>query len=156
VRITSKVDYAVRAAVELAVRSPDAEARPTRGESLGEAQGIPTKYLENILSELRRAGIVGSRRGSEGGYWLQRPAAEVSVADIIRAVEGPLADVRGQAPEDLDYPGAAGPLEKVWMATRAALRSVLERVTLADIAGDEVPPPVLALLEDPEAWARRR
>ena len=154
-RVSSKVDYAVRAAAELARRSPDRAARPTKGEELGEAQQIPTKYLESILSELRRAGIVGSRRGSEGGYWCAAPPAEVSVADIIRAVEGPLADVRGEAPEALDYVGAAEPLERVWMATRASLRRVLEAVTLADIADDDLPSPVLELLEDPDALARR-
>jgi Rrf2 family protein len=154
VRITAKVDYAVRAAVELAVRSPD-RTGPTKGDMLGEAQGIPTRYLENILADLRRAGIVGSQRGAEGGYWLARPASEVSVADIIRAVEGPLADVRGEAPERLGYVGPAKPLERVWVATRAGLRSVLEGITLADIRDDTLPDHVEALLADPEAWTRR-
>lgn len=154
-RISSKVDYAVRAAVELTVRSPDRLAGPTKGEALGAAQAIPTRYLENILSELRRAGIVGSRRGADGGYWLARPAAEVTVADVIRAVEGPLADVRGEAPESLNYPGPAGPLEIVWVATRASLRQVLENVTLSDIATGALPAAVLGLLDDPDAWSRR-
>lgn len=154
-RVSSKVDYAVRAAVELAVRSPNRNAGPTKGEVVGESQGIPKKYLENILSELRRAGIVGSQRGTDGGYWLSRPADEVSVADIIRAVEGPLADVRGDAPEDLEYEGAARPLERVWVATRASLRSVLEEVTIADIAEDDLPPVVDRMLEAPDAWSRR-
>ena len=154
-RVSSKVDYAVRAAVELASRSPSRADGPTKGDVLGEAQSIPTKYLENILAELRRAGIVGSKRGADGGYWLARPPAQVTVADIIRAVEGPLADVRGQAPEDLEYAGPAAPLEKVWVANRAALRRVLERVTLADIAADAVPADVLAFLDDPDAHARR-
>jgi Rrf2 family protein len=155
VRISAKVDYAVRAALELSRRSPDRLSAPTKGERLGEAQTIPTKYLENILSELRRAGIVGSRRGAEGGYWMARPASEVTVADIIRAVEGPLADVRGQAPEDLGYDGVASPLEKVWLATRVSLRRVLEGATLADIVEDELPADLLILLEDPDAGARR-
>ncbi len=154
-RISAKVDYAVRAAAELARRSPDRESTPTKGEELGDAQQIPTKYLESILSELRRAGIVGSRRGSEGGYWLARRAADVRGADINRAVEGPLADVRGQAPEVLDYEGAAEPLEKVWLATRVALRRVLEAATLAHIEADELPGGLLELLADPDALARR-
>ena len=154
-RISAKVDYAVRACVELAVRSPRRADGATKGEQLGEAQGIPTKYLENILSELRRSGIVGSQRGADGGYWLARPAAEISVADVIRAVEGPLADVRGEAPEQLDYAGPAKPLERVWLATRASLRSVLEQVTLDDIANDRLPGSIDDLLEDPAAWARR-
>lgn len=154
-RISAKVDYAVRACVELAVRSPRRADGATKGDQLGAAQGIPTKYLENILSELRRSSIVGSQRGAEGGYWLARPAAEISVADVIRAVEGPLADVRGEAPEQLDYDGPAKPLERVWLATRASLRSVLEQVTLDDIANDRLPASVESLLEDPEAWSRR-
>ena len=154
-RISSKVDYAVRAAAELAVRSPTRQDRPTTGDTLGEAQGIPTKYLENILAELRRSGIVGSRRGAEGGYWLARPAAEVTLADIIRAVEGPLADVRGEAPEALEYTGPARPLERVWVATRASLRNVLEHVTLADLVSDDLPIGVTALLDQPDAWSRR-
>ena len=154
-RISSKVDYAVRACAELAVRSPTRAAGATKGETLGTAQGIPTKYLENILSELRRSGVVGSQRGADGGYWLARPAAEISVADVIRAVEGPLADVRGQAPEELEYVGPAEPLERVWMATRASVRSVLEEVSLADIATDSLPSAVDELLENPGARLRR-
>lgn len=154
-RISSKVDYAVRAAAELAARSPGRQDRPTKGEALGEAQGIPTRYLENILAELRRSGIVGSRRGADGGYWLARPAAEVTVADIIRAVEGPLADVRGQAPEHLDYTGPAEPLERVWVATRASVRSVLEQVTLADLVADDLPPVIDVMLGQKDAWSRR-
>lgn len=154
-RISAKVDYAVRACIELAIRSPRRADGTTKGEVLGEAQGIPTKYLENILSELRRAGIVGSQRGAEGGYWLARPAGSVSVADIIRAVEGPLADVRGEAPEQLEYQGPAKPLEQVWLATRASLRNVLETVTLEHLATGDLPPLVDELLADPDAWARR-
>lgn len=154
-RISAKADYAVRACLELAVRSPSRSAGPTKGEVLGEAQQIPTKYLENILSELRRGGIVGSQRGADGGYWLARRPGDVSVADVIRAVEGPLADVHGEAPEQLEYEGPAKPLEKVWVATRASLRSVLETVSLDDLASDRLPAPVEALLADPDAWARR-
>ncbi len=154
-RISSKVDYAVRACVELAVRSPSRSAGATKGETLGTAQGIPTKYLENILSELRRSSLVGSQRGSEGGYWLARPPAEISIADVIRAVEGPMADVRGEAPEELEYDGPAKPLERVWLATRATLRSVLEEVSLEEVAEDRLPDVVDRLLEDPGAWSRR-
>ncbi len=154
-RVTAKVDYAVRAALELAARSPQRSAGATKGDVLGESQSIPTKYLENILSELRRAGLVGSRRGSDGGYWLATPASEISVADIIRAVEGPLADVRGEAPENLDYSGVAEPLESVWLATRASLRNVLESVTLGDLISDSVPTEVLDLLRTPGALNRR-
>jgi len=150
VRVTAKVDYAVRALVELA-----ADGGTVKGERIAQAQSIPLKFLENILSELRRAGIGGSQRGAEGGYRLSRPAAEVSVADVIRAVEGPLADVHGTPPEDLQPPGAAAPVREVWLATRAALRSVLEVVTIDDIATGSLPATVADLLADPAAWARR-
>jgi Rrf2 family protein len=153
-RISAKVDYAVRACTELAARSPD-RSTPTKGEALGAAQGIPTKFLENILAELRRSGIVGSQRGADGGYWLARPAAEVSVADIIRAVEGPLADVRGEAPEDLAYDGSAASLEQVWLAARASVREVLESVTVHDIAVGALPSVVEELLSRPGAMERR-
>ena len=150
-RVTAKVDYAVRAAVELAV----AGEGPLKGDQIATTQGIPLKFLESILSELRRAGMVRSQRGAEGGYWLAKPADAISIADIIRAVEGPLADVRGIPPEELEYGGAAGALTSVWIAARASLRSVLEVVTIADIAGDHLPAVVDQLLEDPESWARR-
>ncbi len=154
-RISAKVDYAVRACAELSVRSPTRASGLTKGEQLGDVQDIPTRYLENILAELRRAGIVQSQRGSDGGYWLARPADKVSIADIIRAVEGPLADVRGEPPENLEYQGAATALERVWMATRAAVRAVLETTTLANITSSELAPEVEALLEDPGAQTRR-
>lgn len=149
--MTARVDYAVRAVVELAAEG----GAQVKGELLAERQGIPLKYLENILADLRRAGLIASQRGAEGGYRLAQPADSVSVADIIRAVEGPLADVRGMSPETIDYPGPAGPLQRVWVATRAALRAVLEEVTVADIAGDNLPEPLDGLLADPEAWSRR-
>jgi Rrf2 family protein len=149
------VDYAVRAMVELAVRSPSRQSPPTKGELLGRSQHIPTKYLESLLAELRRAGLVASRRGAEGGYWLGRPPGRISVADVIRAVEGPLADVRGEAPEDLEYLGAARPLEQVWLATRVALRRVLEEVSLADLLAGDLPAEVRELLADPDAHQRR-
>jgi Rrf2 family protein len=151
VRVTAKVDYALRALVELAA----ADGATVKGERLAERQGMPLKFLENILAELRRAGIVGSQRGADGGYRLLRAAGDVSVADVIRAVEGPLADVRGIPPETLDLPGPAAPAREVWLATRAALRSVLEVVTVGDIAANDLPPIVTQLLADPDAWARR-
>jgi Rrf2 family protein len=150
VRVTAKVDYALRALVELA-----AAGGTVKGDALAQAQAIPLKFLENILAELRRGGLVGSQRGADGGYRLQKPAAEISVADIIRAVEGPLADVHGTPPEQLELLGVARPVKEVWLATRAALRSVLEVVTVADIAANDLPPVVGGLLSDPEAWIRR-
>src|SRR5580765_6714785 len=136
-RITAKADYAVRAAAELAA----AEGRgvPVKGEELARRQSIPKNFLENILTELRRAGIVRTRRGAEGGYQLARPAAEITVADVLRAVEGPLAAVQGSRPETLSYEGAASHLPEVWVALRASLRSVLEHVTLAEIASGKLP-----------------
>ena len=151
-RITAKVDYAVRAAAELAAHAVvHGNRTPMKGDAVASAQGIPVRFLESILAELRRSGIVGSQRGSEGGYWLARPAADVSVADIIRAVEGPLADVRGSRPDSLTYDGAAVALRDVWLAVRANLRAVLEHVTVADIAEQHLPELVPQLLADPEA-----
>lgn len=155
-RITAKVDYAVRAAAELAAHaSAHGSKAPMKADAVATAQSIPARFLESILSELRRSGIVGSQRGSDGGYWLARPAADVSVADIIRAVEGPLADVRGAPPEEVAYEGAALELQRVWIATRVALREVLEATTLADIAGGSLPPAVSELAGRPDGWARR-
>ena len=155
-RITAKVDYAVRAAAELAAHRLVHDHRaPLKGEAIASAQGIPVRFLEGILGELRRGGIVGSQRGSEGGYWLARPPTEVSVADIIRAVEGPLADVHGERPEDVAYSGAAAELQRVWIATRVALREVLEETTLADITANTLPAHVAALADRPGGWARR-
>lgn len=155
-RITAKVDYAVRAGTELAAHAAQHGARvPMKGEAIATAQSIPVRFLESILAELRRSGIVGSQRGSDGGYWLARPAAEVTVADIIRAVEGPLADVHGEPPEEAVYDGTAVELQRVWIATRVALREVLEATTLADIASGTLPPRIVALAARPDGWARR-
>jgi Rrf2 family protein len=148
VRLSAKADYAVRAAIELAA----APEGPVKGDRVAAAQGIPLKFLENILLDMKQAGVVRSQRGPEGGYWLARPAKEIRVADIIRAVEGPLATVRGERPENLDYRGASGPLKDVWVAMRANLRAVLETVSLADIVGGSLPRQVVALTRDPEAW----
>ena len=153
VRISAKVDYAVRAAIELAAADAD---RPTKGDAIAKAQGIPIKFLENILADMRHAGLVASRRGADGGYWLAHPAEEISVADVIRAVEGPLASVRGGRPEDVEYAGNAEPLQRVWIAVRGSLRSVVEGVTLADLAAGELPRHVQRLADDPETWVTRR
>ncbi|MGH9274956.1 MAG: RrF2 family transcriptional regulator [Acidimicrobiales bacterium] len=156
-RITAKVDYAVRAGAELAAAQAAAEGTraPMKGEAIATAQSIPMRFLESILAELRRSSIIGSQRGSDGGYWLARPAAEVSVADVIRAVEGPLADVHGTPPEEVTYEGAAAELQRVWIATRVALREVLETTSLADIASGALPSAVGALAARPDGWVRR-
>lgn len=151
-RISAKADYAVRAAAQLATAQ---DGRPIKGEAISTAQAIPLKFLENILADLRHAGLVRSQRGAEGGYWLVRPAGEISVADVIRAVDGPLASIRGQRPEEVAFTGAAESLQRVWIAVRANLRAVLETTTLADVASGELPPAVAALAETPDAWRTR-
>jgi Rrf2 family protein len=152
VRITAKADYAVRAAVELAAAQGDGV--PVKGEQLAQAQEIPKNFLENILTELRRAGIVRTRRGADGGYQLARPAADVSVADVLRAVEGPLAAVQGVRPDELEYSGAAASLPEVWVALRASLRDVLEHVSLADIARRRLPAAVKERTRGKDAWRK--
>ena len=149
-RISAKVDYAVRAAIELAAVGGE----PIKGEAIAEAQDIPLKFLENILGELKHTGIVSSRRGAQGGYWLAKDADDVSLADIVRAVEGPLATVRGQGPERLTYRGEAEPLQKVWIALRANIREVMEETSLADVVGGKLPSEVRELSEPAEAWSQ--
>jgi len=149
VRVSAKADYAVRAALELAAAEGEG---PVKGERIAQAQAIPIRFLENILVELRHAGLVKSQRGAEGGYWLARPASEISLAEVLRAVEGPIANVRGNFPQDVEYEGAAVHLREVWIAMRANLRAVLEAVTLADVVGGDLPEVVDALAGDPEAW----
>ena len=151
-RITAKVDYAVRAAIELAGTE---RSSPMKGDRIAAAQDIPMKFLESILSELRRAGIVGSRRGAEGGYWLALPPKDITVADLIRAVEGPLANVQGVRPEDLEFEGSAQPLQRMWVCVRASLRGVLEHVTVADLVAGKLPAKIDKLADDPDAWAPR-
>ena len=150
-RVSAKADYAIRAAVELAA----AGEGPVKGDRIAQAQDIPSNFLENILGDLRNAGLVASRRGADGGYWLARPAEEISLADVIRAVDGPLAAVRGERPEDVSYEGAAAPLQRVWIALRKNLREVVEHVTLADLANGTVLPAVSQKADDPEAWVTR-
>jgi Rrf2 family protein len=147
-RVSAKADYAVRAALQLAA----AGEGPVKGESIADAQGIPLRFLENILAELRHAGLVQSQRGADGGYWLARKPNEVKIADVIRAVEGPLASVRSERPEELDYEGVAEPLRDVWVALRANIRDVLEVVTLADVVDGQLPVSVANLTKGSGAW----
>jgi Rrf2 family protein len=151
-RISAKADYAVRAVAELAAAEGE---KPVKAERVATAQGIPLNFLENILGELRHAGVVRSHRGADGGFRLAKPPADVTVADVIRAVEGPLASVRGGPPEDAHYDGAAAALPTVWIAVRANLRRVMERVTIADIAGGALPDSIQDLAKDPGAWETR-
>lgn len=147
-RISARADYAVRAVIELA----SAEGAWLKSDAISVAQDIPGKFLEQIMADLRRAGIVRSRRGVEGGYALARPADEISVADVIRAVDGPLAWVRDSRPASVEYAGNAEPLRDVWVAVRAALRSVLDEVSVADVVTGELPSAVTDLTADPRAW----
>ena len=147
-RLSARVDYALRAMSELA-----AVNAPRTVEQLSAAQHIPNKYLESILGELRRGGLLRSQRGPDGGYRLARPASEISIADVIRALDGELANVRGSRPEHLEYVGSAAALQEVWIALRASERSILEGVNLAHVAGGQLPPEVAALTANPSAWS---
>jgi Rrf2 family protein len=147
-RISAKEDYAVRAALELAL----AKGRPVTREQIADAQEIPMAFLQNILMELRHAELVEAQRGRDGGFRLARPAAEITIADVIRAVSGPLATVRGTRPPALDYTPSAAPLKDVWIALRASIRTILDRVTLADLAAGRLPAPVKRLAADPGSW----
>jgi Rrf2 family protein len=151
-RISAKADYAVRAVAELAAAEGE---KPVKAERVATAQSIPLNFLENILGELRHAGVVRSHRGADGGFRLAKPAADVTVADVIRAVEGPLASVRGGPPEDAHYDGAAATLPTVWIAVRANLRRVMEQVTIADISEGKLPDAIQDLAKDPGAWETR-
>jgi Rrf2 family protein len=148
-RVSAKADYAVRAALELAAAS---ESRPLKRSEISTAQHIPSKFLETIMLELKHAGIVKSTRGAEGGYALARPAEDISVADVIRAVDGPLANVRGERVESVEYVGAASELRELWVAVRASLRRVLESTSLQDVVDGDLPTAVRDLTADPEAW----
>ncbi|MFD7706615.1 RrF2 family transcriptional regulator [Streptomyces sp. NPDC059785] len=148
-RISARADYAVRAVLELAVRQDEG---PVKAETVATAQDIPHKFLEGILGDLRRGGLVSSRRGGSGGYRLARAAGEITVADVIRAVDGPIVSVRGERPTGLAYTGTAEPLLPLWIALRANVRQVLEGVTVADLAADALPEPVRDLAAEPAAW----
>jgi Rrf2 family protein len=152
VRIGSRTDYALRAALELAAWP---EQRPMKAEEIASAQAIPLRFLEKILNDLRRAGIVESRRGVEGGHMLARPPEEVAVADVVRALDGPLVNVAGVRPHDLEFAGAAEHLPALLVAARVALRDVLDRTTLADVIAGTLPRHVRKLLAEPTAWDRR-
>jgi Rrf2 family protein len=147
-RLSARADYALRAAIELAA----ARDGHVTADQLAQAQHIPGKFLETILTQLRRAGLVRSQRGPDGGFWLARPAAEISLADIIRAIDGQLLGVRGERPENVSYPGSAAPLQRVWIALRANERAVLETVTLSDIVTGQLPDRVQTLVDNPKAW----
>jgi len=151
VYVSAKVDYAVRALCTVA----DADGKPVTAESLARSQGLPSKFLESILNDMRRAGLLTSQRGAEGGYRLSRPADAITVADVIRPLDGPLAEVRGLRPEATAYQGPAEHLQDVWVAVRASLRAVLEAVTIADIVSGALPRTVRKLTTDPDAWLSR-
>lgn len=151
-RVSAKADYAVRAAVELAASGDDG---PIKGERLADAQDIPLQFLEHILLDLKHSGIVRARRGARGGYWLARPADDITIADVIRAVEGPIAHVQSAPPDQIEYRGNAEHLRDVWVAVRANLRAVLESVTLADLVSGQLPPVVENLTASPDAWSSR-
>lgn len=153
--VSARVDYAMRALMSLAHEALHDPDQWVKSEALGREHGIPPKFLENILRKLRQDGIVASQRGADGGFRLAQEPRETTVADVIRSLDGPLVSVRGEAPEDLDYGGDVEPLRDLWVATRAALREVLEHVTLADLAGGHLPGSLAPLLVSPGAWLRR-
>jgi Rrf2 family protein len=148
-RLSARADYALRAAIEIATISDS----HVTAEQVARAQQIPVKFLETILTQLRRAGLVRSQRGPDGGFWLARPADEITLADIIRAIDGQLLGVRGERPENIGYIGAAEPLQRVWIALRASERAILEEVNLGQIVSGELPETVNELVGDPRAWA---
>jgi len=149
-RLSARVDYALRAVAELVPTS--ANGRLVTADRLATAQQIPPKFLESILLQLRRGGVVVAQRGPDGGYRLARPAGEISLAEVIRVIDGPLANIRGQRPEDLGYQGAAAALKEVWIALRASERLILESVTIEDVVTGELPERVRDLAADPRAW----
>ncbi|MEU9554135.1 RrF2 family transcriptional regulator [Streptomyces fumanus] len=148
-RISARADYAVRAALQLAASGHDG---PVKAEAIAEAQDIPHKFLEGILNDMRRGGLVVSQRGGNGGYRLARPAESVSIADVIRVVDGPLVSVRGVRPPELSYAGPAASLLPLWIALRSNVREILEGVSLADVAAARLPAGVMALTDVPGAW----
>jgi Rrf2 family protein len=151
VHISAKVDYACRALCALAA----ADGQALTADELAGEQDLPVRFLRGILNELRRVGIVSSQRGNEGGYRLARPPTEVTLGEVLRRLEGPLAEVRNERPEDASYRGAAEHLQEVWVAVRAALRAVLDEVTVADVVNGELPEHVVELLDAPDAWRAR-
>jgi len=152
VKISAKVDYAVRALIEIAGNNTD---RPRSAESISAAQDIPRDFLLAVLADLRRAGLVASQRGQAGGWVLLTPADAISVADVIRATDGPLVSVHGRAPEDVRYDGSAEALQEVWIAVRSSLREVLEDVTIAHLLAKELPAGAVARTKSEDAWHSR-
>lgn len=150
-QISAKTDYAVRALLSLAAHEPDL----VKVDEIVSEQGLPRKFVEAILGELRRAALVRSRRGAEGGYALARPADEITLGAVIRAVDGPLAEIRGLRAHETNYTGAAEHLPDVWVAVRAALRSVLDETTLAQVLSGKLPKHVRKMIEAPDAWLPR-
>jgi Rrf2 family protein len=148
-QISAKADYAMRALLVLAAVP---EGTSVKGQTIADSQDMPAKFVENTLGDLKRSGLVQSQRGSSGGYRLGRPAHLITVADVVRAVDGPLAEVRGRRPETVAYEGAAENLQQVWIAARASLRAVLEHVTLAQIVNDELPANITSIVDTPDAW----
>lgn len=154
VKVSASLDYALRAMIELAATTP--HGTPVKADEIALRQQIPARFLAHLLAELRKADLVASGRGYVGGYWLAVPPEQITVADISRVIDGPLADVHGTPPESFGPPGVAAPTRELWVAVRAALRSVMEKVTIADLAAGTLPAAVAALLDDPDAWTRRR
>jgi Rrf2 family protein len=153
--ISARVDYGMRALCELgAQHRADPRALMT-GEEIAQAQALPWKFLEGILRTLRQAGILASQRGADGGFRLDRDPNEITVADVVRALDGPLAAVRGERPEDVIYAGSSEHLGEVWIAMRAAMREVLEHTTIDDILNGAHSTRVTEFLESPGAWQRR-
>ena len=150
VRVSAKADYAVRATIELAAGY---DSGPMKGDQIAETQDIPVRFLENILGDLRHHGLVESRRGAEGGYWLSRRPDEITIGEVMRAAEGPLASVRGERPDALDYGGSAGPLREVWVALRNNVWGIVDNVSLADVIADNIPTGVKELGKKPDLRA---
>ena len=148
-RVSAKADYAVRAMIELAAGT---EESPVAGERVSADQEIPARFLDTILTELRYAGLVRGRPGANGGYWLARPPEDVTLAEIIDEIDGPLASVHGQPPNELAFRGDAKPLQEVWIALRANVREVLGSVTIADLVAGQLPQPIRKIASDPQAW----
>jgi len=151
VQISAKTDYAIRALLNLAAHEPEL----VKVETIVQEQGLPRKFVEAILGELRRAQLVRSQRGAEGGYALARPASEITLGAVIRAVDGPLAEVRGLRPHETTYAGVAEHLPEVWIAVRSALRRVLDETTLAQVLTGKLPSTVRKMVQDPDAWLPR-
>jgi Rrf2 family protein len=150
VYISAKADYALRALVTLA-----AAGTPMTADALARSQDLPVNFLENILLQLRRSDLISSQRGPDAGYRLRHPASSITAADVMRAVDGPLAEVRGLRPEATSYPEGTACLQDLWVALRASIRSVLETVTIAHLASGRLPPKVKALVANPDAWSSR-